>query len=79
MDHLVGKTGDQKTRKGEGSHESSGCKRLVGLQYPHALGTQALGLGHKTVPRASINLPLGENAEVPVSEEERLWNCSISK
>lgn len=50
--------------------KGSGCGRLAGLQYQPALGTQALGLELKTMPRASINLPLGKNAEVQVSEEE---------
>jgi hypothetical protein len=38
-----------------------------------------LGLEIQTVPRASINLSLGENAEIQVSEEGRLWSCSVSK
>lgn len=50
-------------------------KKLAGLQYQHAWGTQALGLELETVPRAHINLPLGENTEVQVSEEGRLWSC----
>lgn len=74
--------GDEEEDSLEGRMEhtlkGSVCERLAGLQYQHALGTQALGLELETVPRASINLPLGENAEVQVSEEERLWSCSMS-